>query len=47
MKKDYMKPEAEMMKFLEEEDVMDDTNPSTIMTFGYGNEMDYNLNWKH
>ena len=49
MRKEYIKPEAEMMKFVEEEDIMTVTDPSTIMNFGTYDGIDTNLglNWKH
>lgn len=49
MRKEYIKPEAEMMKFVEEEEIMTITDPSTIMTFGTYDEIDTDLglNWKH
>ena len=42
MKKEYVKPEAEMMKFLEEEELMSDpgSSPSPGHELGTGNALD-------
>ena len=39
MKKEYVKPEAEMMKFLEEEELMSDP-VSLVHQLGTGNALD-------